>query len=391
MGDLRARMPTWSKPVLVAALLALAILFPFVFNEVDPWLNTAVIALAYMVMALGLNTVVGFAGLLDLGYVAFFALGAYAAGWFSSGFYASTSLFVGVPEKLGVSGDAIGGIHLNWLLVAILAAIICAIAGVIIGLPTLRLRGDYIAIVTLAFGEIIRVVAINGDELNVPFLGEDYPLTAGRQGITPVDQLDLPFVEPFNQLNLRPWYWTALGMLLLILFIASRLRDSRLGRAWIAIREDEVAAASMGVPLVKTKLLAYAAGAAMGGVSGAFLGAYFNTVNADQFQFGFSILILAMIILGGLGSIWGAMAGAAVLTIIQYRLLPDPTFSNLPRDIPLLGFEFNLVDIQYLLYGFLLLLMMVLRPQGLIPERRRKLELTEGVGVDDKQLGTQGA
>ena len=388
MADLRARIPSWSGKAFGAAALILAILFPFFFgdNRVDPWLNTAVIALAYMVMALGLNTVVGFAGLLDLGYVAFFALGAYSAGWFSSGFYFDANIHVGVSGFL----NELPGIHLNWLLVAVLAAIICAIAGVIIGLPTLRLRGDYIAVVTLAFGEIIRVVAINGDELNLPFSGDSWPLTAGRQGITPVDQLQLPGLDPFNQLDLRPWYWTALGMLLLILFIASRLRDSRLGRAWIAIREDEVAAASMGVPLVKTKLLAYAAGAAMGGVSGAFLGAYFNTVNADQFAFGFSILILAMIILGGLGSIWGSMAGAAALTIIQYRLLPDPSISEIPKDLPLLGFEFNLVDIQYLLYGWLLVLMMVLRPQGLIPERRRKLELTEGVGVDDAQLGTKG-
>jgi branched-chain amino acid transport system permease protein len=262
---------------------------------------------------------------------------------------------------------------------------------VVIGLPTLRLRGDYIAIVTLAFGEIIRVVAINGDEMHLPFSSaENWPLTAGRQGITPVDQLQLPGLDPFNQLDLRPWYWTALGMMLIILFITARLRESRLGRAWIAIREDEVAAASMGVPLVKTKLLAYAAGAAMGGVSGAFLGAYFNTVNADQFQFGFSILILAMIILGGLGSIWGAMAGAAALTIIQYRLLNETSFADIPGDIPIFGFEFKLSDIQYLLYGWLLVLMMVLRPQGLIPERRRKLELAEGVGVEDAQLGTQG-
>jgi branched-chain amino acid transport system permease protein len=128
----------------------------------------------------------------------------------------------------------------------------------------------------------------------------------------------------------------------------------------------------------------------MGGVSGSFLGAYFNTVNADQFAFGFSILILAMIILGGLGSIWGAMAGAAALTVIQYRILPDAAFADIPKDLPLLGFQFQLVDIQYLLYGWLLVLMMILRPQGLIPERRRKLELAEGVGVDDAQLGTQG-
>ncbi|MCW2991747.1 MAG: branched-chain amino acid transporter permease [Solirubrobacterales bacterium] len=383
MNDLRARMPAWSGKVIGVGALALAVVFPFFFQVADSWMNTAVIAMAYMVMALGLNTVVGFAGLLDLGYVAFFALGAYTAGWFSSGFYANADIHVGVSGFL----SKLPGVHFNWLIVVVIAAVICAVAGVIIGLPTLRLRGDYIAIVTLAFGEIVRVIAINGDELHLPFSGSNYPLTAGRQGITPVDQLQLPGLDPFNQLNLRPWYWTALGMMLIILFVTWRLRDSRLGRAWVAIREDEVAAASMGVPLVKTKLLAYAAGAAMGGMSGAFLGAYFNTVNADQFQFGFSILILAMVILGGLGSIWGAMAGAAALTVIQYQVIQADAFKDIPGD---LGFDFSLPDIQYLLYGFLLVLMMILRPQGLIPERRRKLELTEGVGVDDAQLGTHG-
>jgi branched-chain amino acid transport system permease protein len=315
--------------------------------------------------------------------VAFFALGAYTAGWFSSGFWSAADIHVGVSGFL----NQLPGVHFNWLLVAIIAAVICAVAGVIIGLPTLRLRGDYIAIVTLAFGEIIRIIAINGDELHLPFSGAGWPITAGRQGITPVDQLQLPGLDPFDQLHLRNWYWTALGMLLVVLFVTSRLRDSRLGRAWIAIREDEVAAASMGVPLVKTKLLAYAAGAAMGGISGAFLGAYFNTVNADQFQFGFSILILAMIILGGLGSIWGSMAGAVALTVIQYQVIQADAFKDIPSD---LGFDFSLPDIQYLLYGWLLVLMMILRPQGLIPERRRKLELAEGVGVEDAQLGTQG-
>jgi branched-chain amino acid transport system permease protein len=379
MDDLRSRLPTWSSKALAAALLVFGAFLPLMMGETSTLLHNCILAMAYIVMALGLNCVVGFAGLLDLGYVAFFALGAYSAGWFSSGFYSEANIHVGVSEF----AQNLPGIHLNWLLVMILAAIICAIAGVIIGLPTLRLRGDYIAIVTLAFGEIIRVFAINGDELR-PF-GEAWPLTAGRQGITPVDQMDLPFFEPFNQLQLRPWYWVAFAMMLVILFVNVRLRDSRLGRAWIAIREDEVAAASMGVPLVKTKLLAYAAGAAMGGMSGSFLGAYLNTVNADQFQFGFSILILAMIILGGLGSIWGAVAGAVSLTFIQYYFIPE-VFNDLPSKI---GLDFNLVDVNYLIYGFLLVLMMVLRPQGLIPERRRKLELTEGIGVDDAQLGTQ--
>jgi branched-chain amino acid transport system permease protein len=381
--DFVSRLPKWWTKALAVALLIFAALLPTFLDQTGTLMFNCTVSLAYIVMALGLNTVVGFAGLLDLGYVAFFALGAYTSGWLSSQFFSSAHVFIGVPEKVGVSGTPIPGVHLNWILVVIAAAIICAIAGVIIGLPTLRLRGDYIAIVTLAFGEIIRVFAINGDQIR---FGADYPLTAGRQGITPVDQLDLPFLEPFNQLNLKPWYWTAFVLVLIVLFINIRLRDSRLGRAWVAIREDEVAAASMGVPLVKTKLLAYAAGAAMGGTSGAFLGPFFNTVNADQFQFGFSILILAMIILGGLGSIWGAVAGAIALTFIQYYFIQD-VFKDIPKD---LGFDFQLADINYLIYGFLLVLMMVLRPQGLIPERRRKLELTEGVGVEDAQLGTHG-
>jgi branched-chain amino acid transport system permease protein len=258
--------------------------------------------------------------------------------------------------------------------VLVFAAARCAIAGIIIGLPTLRLRGDYIAIVTLAFGEIIRVFAINGDDIKLPF-GSDAFLTAGRQGITPIDKIDLPFMSQFTSLNLRPWYWTALGLVLLVLFVNVRLRDSRLGRAWIALREDEVAAASMGVPLVKTKLMAYAVGAAFGGMSGAFLGSYLNTVNADQFAFGFSIFILAMIILGGLGSVWGVIVGSLALSLINTRLIPD-VLNDVPGKI---GLDFNLVDVNYGIFGFLLVLMMVLRPEGLIPERRRQMELHEDV------------
>ena len=299
------------------------IILPLFLQTGGTLMFNCTVSVAYIVMGLGLNTVVGFAGLLDLGYVAFFALGAYCTGWFSSGFWASANVHVGVSKFLGL----LPGIHLNWLIVVLIAAVVCAIAGVLIGLPTLRLRGDYIAIVTLAFGEIIRVFAINGDSL-FPF-GKHYPLTAGRQGITPIDPINLGFTQPFDQLHLRPWYWTGLGLMLIVLFITIRVRDSRLGRAWIAIREDEVAAASMGVPLVRTKLMSYATGAAFGGMSGAFLGAFFNTVNADQFQFGFSILILAMIILGGLGSIWGVVAGAISLTFIQYYFIPD-VFNSLP-------------------------------------------------------------
>jgi branched-chain amino acid transport system permease protein len=158
------------------------------------------------------------------------------------------------------------------------------------------------------------------------------------------------------------------------------LRESRLGRAWIALREDEVAAASMGVPLVKTKLLAYAIGAALGGAAGAFLGSYNNAINSNQFQFSFSILVLSMIILGGLGGIWGAVIGGVALTFIDRRL-PDVID---PLDIPgKLGLDLSIADLKIGIFGFLLVIMMVLRPQGLFPERRRKMELTEGVGTDE--------
>jgi branched-chain amino acid transport system permease protein len=370
-------LPPWFSRVAAITLIMIAAVLPLFFTQSSNFIDDTTLALAYVVMALGLNVVVGFAGLLDLGYVAFFAIGAYTTGWFSSGFYADANVHVAVSSFQ----SHLPGIHLNWLFVVVIAMVLCAVAGVIIGLPTLRLRGDYIAIVTLAFGEIVRVFALKGDEVNVA----GHPLTAGRQGITPIDGISIAGNQPFNQLDLRPWYWTALVMVLIVLFCNIRLRDSRLGRAWVAIREDEVAAASMGVPLVKTKLLSYATGAAFGGASGAFLGAYLNTVNADQFQFAFSIFILAMIILGGLGSIWGVVLGAVTLSYINYRLIPD-VLNDVPQK---LGLDFQLSDIGFGIFGFLLVIMMVLRPQGLLPERRRELELEEGIGADDQFVQVQ--
>jgi branched-chain amino acid transport system permease protein len=226
--------------------------------------------------------------------------------------------------------------------------------------------------VTLAFGEIIRLIAVNGDEIKVG----DYRLTQGRQGITPVDKPDLPFLEPFTSLNLRPWFWTILALVALVLFVNFRLRDSRLGRAWIAVREDEVAATSMGVPLVRTKLLAYATGAAFGGMAGTFLASFQNTVNADQFEFSFSIFVLAMVILGGLGSIWGVVLGSIALSFINTNLIPDVLA---PRARDVFGEGFDLTELSFGIFGFLLVIMMVLRPEGLIPERRRQIELSEGI------------
>ena len=169
-----------------------------------------------------------------------------------------------------------------------------------------------------------------------------------------------------------------------MLFVNFRLRDSRLGRAWIALREDEVAAASMGVPLVRTKLLAYAIGAGVGGISGAFLGAFVASVNANQFQFGFSIFILAMVILGGLGSIWGVVIGAVALSFVNTRLIPDVLDQGIVSDtLRDLGLDFSFQQVSFGVFGFILVLMMVLRPEGLLPERRRELELTEGVGTGE--------
>jgi branched-chain amino acid transport system permease protein len=289
-------------------------------------------------------------------------------GWFGSLFFAEIRGEKGIHILVTGRAAELPGIHMNFFLIIIAAIIATTIAGMLIGLPTLRLRGDYIAIVTLAFGEIVGRIAINGDELIIG----GYPLTAGRQGITPVDKIDLPFLEPFTSLELRPWYFVALAMVVIALFVNFRLRDSRLGRAWIALREDEVAAVSMGVPAVKTKLLAYGTGAAFGGMSGAFLGSFNNTVNADQFQFYFSILILGMVILGGLGSIWGVVLGAIVLSFINNWLIPD-VLNDVPGQ---LGLEFDMTQISFGIYGFLLVIMMILRPQGLLPERRREAEMT---------------
>jgi branched-chain amino acid transport system permease protein len=376
-------VPPWFEKALVPILLVLAAFLPLFFDNGDTFVQTCTTALAYIVMALGLNIVVGFAGLLDLGYVAFFAIGAYTAGWFGSGFFSRVG--GGEGWHILVSGFAskLPGIHVNFLLILVIAVIFTALAGVIIGLPTLRLRGDYIAIVTLAFGEIIGRIAVNGDDLKI----NGQPLTAGRQGISPVDKIDLPFLQPFGLLDLRPWYWFALALVGFVLFVNFRLRDSRLGRAWVALREDEIAAVAMGVPSVKTKLLAYATGAAMGGIAGAFLGSFLNTVNADQFQFYFSILVLAMIILGGLGSIWGVVLGAIVLSFINTWLIPD-VINSWPGK---LGFDFDATQITFAIYGFLLVMMMILRPQGLLPERRHKLELADHAETSDETLYTARA
>jgi len=373
LADFRRRR--WSGLAIAAAVFAIAWFLPYLYGPLDNTLDTAIYAVAYIIFALGLNIVVGFAGLLDLGYVAFYAIGAYSIGWFGSDWFTEAINGGKSGIHVGVSGQAahLLGIHLNFILIVIAAMILTSIAGAIIGLPTLRLRGDYIAIVTLAFGEIAGTVALNGDAIHIG----KFTLTAGQTAISPVDQPNL-FTQFDNALNLRPYYWLGLVMIAIVLVINFSLRDSRLGRAWIAIREDE--AASMGVPLVRTKLLAYAMGAALGGSAGAFLGTYTQAINSTQFQFSFSIFVLAMIILGGLGSIWGTVVGAIALSVINQQLIPT-TFHTAPHD--LFGLNFTASEISFGIFGFLLVLMMIARPQGLVPERRRKLELTEGLASDE--------
>jgi branched-chain amino acid transport system permease protein len=348
------------RPTAPLALIGLAALAPFGVSADSGVLNDMILAAAYVVMALGLNIVVGFAGLLDLGYVAFYAIGAYTAAYFASGFWDNAG-----PDGQGVailvSGPAseLPGIHVNFLLVFVLAVAATTAAGALIGVPTLRLRGDYVAIVTLAFGEIIGQVAANGSDITL-FGGT---LTAGPNNIGPIDKIDLPFLEPFDAVDPRPWYWFVLGLVVLALAVTLRLRDSRIGRAWTAVRDDESAAAAAGIPIARTKLVAYATGAAFGGVSGAFIASYFSAVNAEQFQFSFSLFIFSMVVLGGLGSIRGVVVGAIALSAINSYLLPDVLYS-LPRRI---GLDFDFSAIASGVYGAIIVLVMLLRPNGLVP------------------------
>ena len=360
---------------IAVVLLGGAAILPFFFTQGAPFMDDSVTALAYVVMALGLNIVVGFAGLLDLGYVAFFAIGAYTCGWLASGFADKVNNGEGI--HIGVSDfvENLPGIHLNFLLIVLAAIITTAIAGVVIGLPTLRLRGDYIAIVTLAFGEIIRVIALNGNEIHIA----GYKLTNGAQGITPVDKLELPFAEQFTSLEPETlvldgawaWWRSSCSSTSGCATLASAGRGSRSARTRSPRRAW--ACRSCGRSCSPTR-----PGPRSAGSPGAFLGSYLNTVNADQFQFSFSIFVLAMVILGGLGNIWGVVLGAVVLSFVNTYLIPD-VLNEMPDKV---GLDFDLTELSFGIFGFLLVIMMVLRPEGLLPERRRKLEMA-GIGAGD--------
>jgi branched-chain amino acid transport system permease protein len=387
VSNLARLLPNWAW-MLVA--LAVAILYPYILDQLlatpDDLLDASIQTLAYIIMALGLNIVVGFAGLLDLGYVAFFAIGAFVMGWLGSQQFPDVNGGKGIhiltPAKSAFGSD-LPGIHINFFFIIFIAAIFTALWGVILGAPTLRLRGDYLAIVTLAFGEIVPRIFENATSGIFGIGNIDF--SNGRQGITPIDKVNFPWTdEKFKYpLELKPIYFVGLAMVLLVIFFNRRLRDSRMGRAWIAVREDEVAAAAMGVNLVRTKLWAYALGAALGGFAGVFLATYNNTVNVDQFEFGFSVLILSMVIIGGMGNIWGVILGAIALSMFNRYGLKQ--LNGVPDKF---GLDFDVTSINFGIFGFFLLAMMVLRPEGFIPSGRRKLELhgevdeTDHLGAD---------
>ncbi len=367
------------------AALATAVAYPFYLDKLFtipllgafPSVNTGVAMVVFIMMAVGLNVVVGYAGLLDLGYVAFYAFGAYTTAWLASLQFSQVKLHIG---SVGIS-RSLPGIHLSIWLILPLAGIITALAGVIIGLPTLRLRGDYLAIVTLGFGEILPQIARNGSDLG------GFNLTNGPNGITPIDVpgfgktlqaatggvLPRDFLSDPNGQNL--YFWTAIGLLVLTVFACFRLRDSRLGRAWIAIREDEIAAAAMGIPLMRTKTWAYASGAFFGGVAGAFYASFKASAFPGDFFFNISIFILSMVILGGMGNIWGVIVGAALLSYLDREGL-----ANIGAWINL-HFHANIDVPPYEagIFGLIIILVMLFRPEGLIPSRRRRAELHEGV------------
>ena len=325
-------------------------------------------ALVWVICALGLNIVVGYAGLLDLGFVAFWAIGGYVAGWLMSGkFYDVDFNFFG-----GASGP---GIHISFWLVLIVGGAFCALWGVIIGAPTLRLKSDYLALVTLGFGEIIPQVFLNGDNIG------GFNLTNGALGITPVDPIAIGSTKlgPFDLV----WkYLIFVGIAALVVFITLRLREGRLGHAWLAIREDELAASMMGVPLMRTKLAAYAVGAVAGGLGGVAFATHVNGVLPDRFNFSISITRLAMVVLGGMGNVWGVILGALVLAWINSTGLPQ--FGTSFNDQ--FGTNVNFPSYNFLLFGGILVLMMLFRREGILPESRTRLILKEPGRTDMESL-----
>jgi ABC-type branched-subunit amino acid transport system permease subunit len=328
----------------VGAVLPLIILLPPFsgFSGQNVWVDGFTIAGIYVLLALGLNVVVGLSGLLDLGYAAFFAIGSYT-------FAFAASPFTGADIPF-------------WPML-IVGAVMAAIFGILLGAPTLRLRGDYLAIVTLGFGEIVPIVFLNSSKY-----------TEGPNGIGGIYAPRIgDFVFPTIG-NPWPFYITMLALITISMIFVYRLQDSRLGRAWMAIREDELAAAANGVNTVTTKLLAFALGASTAGLAGVFASSKLTLVSPNLFRFDVSFTVLAMVVLGGMGNTWGVAVGAFVIFEIQNVLLRQLNLFFDAFQVPIFS-SIDFLQYQYLLYGLALVAMMLLRPEGLFPSRRRRREL----------------
>ncbi|MYM30512.1 amino acid/amide ABC transporter membrane protein 2, HAAT family [Duganella sacchari] len=363
----------------MALLLALLLIFPFAASQFgNSWVRIADMALLYIMLALGLNIVVGFAGLLDLGYIAFYAVGAYLAGLLSSPQFAT--LLESVINQYPVLGDSLiallgpeiqqNGIHLSVWLIVPLAAALAAFFGALLGAPTLKLRGDYLAIVTLGFGEIIRIFMNN--------LNEPINFTNGPQGINMIDPIKVfgvnlageagsratVFIGGYGMPSVNAYYFLFLILCIAVVFVTSRLQHSRLGRAWVAIREDEIAAKAMGINTRNVKLLAFSMGASFGGVAGAMFASFQGFVSPESFSLTESIAVLAMVVLGGIGHIPGVIMGGALLAALPevLRHVVEPLQEKL--------FGHVLIEaevLRQLLYGLAMVLIMLNRPAGLWP------------------------
>ena len=368
----------------MAVLLVGLLVFPFVAAQFgNSWVRIIDIALLYIMLALGLNIVVGFAGLLDLGYIAFFAVGAYITGLFASPQFASLlESIVNYSPSIGnalvsVMGPDIvqNGIHLSvWLIVPI-AALVAGLCGALLGAPTLKLRGDYLAIVTLGFGEIIRIFMNN--------LNDPINFTNGPQGINGIDPIRIFSVNlageagsranvvlgGFSMPSVNAYYFLFLFLCIAIVFVTSRLQHSRLGRAWVAIREDEIAAKAMGINTRNVKLLAFSMGASFGGVAGAMFASFQGFVSPESFSLTESIAVLAMVVLGGIGHIPGVIMGGVLLAA-----LPE-VLRHVVEPVQMAIFGKVVIEsevLRQLLYGLALVLIMLNRPAGLWPSPRHE-------------------
>ncbi|HEX6634784.1 MAG TPA: ABC transporter ATP-binding protein [Usitatibacter sp.] len=333
--------------LIAAALLAL----PFALAAVGTaWVRITNFAILFTMLALGLNIVVGFAGLLDLGYIAFYAVGAYVYALLASPHF---------------------DVHWPWWAILPIGAAVACLFGVLLGAPTLKLRGDYLAIVTLGFGEIIRIFLNN--------LSEPFNLTNGPKGIWSIDSIHvmgLDFGRSTNFAGLAfsgtiKYYYFLLVVLIGVIVVNLRLQDSRIGRAWEAIREDELAARSMGINTRNMKLLAFAMGASFGGVAGGMFAAMQNFISPESFVLTQSVMVLSMVVLGGMGNIWGVILGAVLLTFVPEIL----RYTVEPVERMLFGRAMDPEVIRMLLFGLAMVVMMLFRPAGILPSAVRKREL----------------